>query len=245
VKTEFLVGTSGWSYKDWKGVFYPDGIPTTSWIEFYAKTFNTVELNMSFYRTPADKTINGWLKKIPNGFRFCLKAYRGITHYSRLADKGMVERHHELVGKFGRAAVCTLFQFPPSFAFNDDNLSRIDTLLSLFKKEHDYTIEFRHKEWWNEKTYRLLEGRAAFCTVSGLGMPADLKVTSKVIYIRFHGGRYNTLYKDSELNEWSKKIVNAVRMNKGIKRVYAYFNNDYKGYAVKNAITLKELLINA
>lgn len=245
MKTEILIGTSGWSYKDWKGAFYPKDLPNTSWIEFYAKSFNTVELNMSFYRTPSDKIVEGWLKKIPRGFRFSLKAHRGITHYGRTGNRESVEMHSELIKKFGKAAVCTLFQFPPSFIYNDENLLRIKALLSLIGKGHDCALEFRHKDWWNDKTYRLLEGRAAFCTVSGLGMPQDLVITAKHIYLRFHGVRYNTLYKDDELKEWAGKVVAAAVTKEKIKRIYAYFNNDYKCYAVRNALTLKELLINA
>ena len=180
---DIFIGTSGWSYKHWKMVFYPEKLPQNRWLSFYAEHFGTVEINMTFYRTPSGKTVAGWLEKSPDDFSFTIKASRYITHVKRTdrIDES-VEKLYSLMDQFGRKGRCILFQLPPSFGRDGENVKRIDTLLSMLDRRYDHAFEFRHTSWWTDEGYALLRGRAAFCTVNGLGMPDDTVVTDRIAY---------------------------------------------------------------
>jgi uncharacterized protein YecE (DUF72 family) len=237
-----LIGTSGWSYKHWKGVFYPEKLPQNRWLSFYAEHFKTVEINMTFYRTPTEKTVAGWLEKTPDDFSFTIKASRYITHVKRTdtIDES-IEKLYSLMEQFGRKGRCILFQLPPSFDRSGENVKRIDTLLAMLDRRYDHAFEFRHTSWWADEGSELFRGRAAFCTVNGLGMPDDTVVTDRIAYFRFHGKHYDTSYSDEELSRCAERITSLLQ--EGIERVYVYFNNDFYGYAVQNAKRLRELIL--
>jgi uncharacterized protein YecE (DUF72 family) len=240
-----IIGTSGWSYKHWRGVFYPDNLASGKWLSYYSQHFKSVEINMTFYRTPNEKTIKGWLSKSTAGFIFTIKASRYITHVRMLEDiEESVDKLYSMAKGFDEKGGCILFQLPPSFHQCDDNMQRVDGLLKLLDRRYDHAIEFRHRSWWNDECYELLRGRAAFCSVDGLGMPTDLVVTDEILYLRFHGKRYDSLYADDELREYAVRIKSTT-VDHGIKRIYIYFNNDMNGYAVLNARTLKEILLDS
>jgi len=236
-----LIGTSGWSYKHWKGVFYPEKLPQNRWLPFYAEHFKTVEINMTFYRTPTEKTVAGWIEKTPDDFFFTIKASRYITHVRRTdsIDESL-EKLYSLMERFGRKGICVLFQLPPSFHRDAVSMQRIDALLGMLDRGYYHAFEFRHTSWWTDEGYELLRGRAAFCTVNGLGMPDDTVATDRIAYFRFHGNRYDTSYSDEELSRFAERIISILQ--EGTERVYVYFNNDLHGYAVQNAKRLRELL---
>lgn len=234
------IGTSGWSYDDWSKRFYPKNLKSNKWIIYYSKHFNTVELNMSFYRFPSKKVLEGWYKKLPADFKMTVKASRRITHFKKLKNiddllNAFYKRVSHLKDKLG----CILFQLPPSLKY-DKNL--LNKFLENLDNRRNNVIEFRDESWWNKNTYSLLEKyNTSFCVVSGLDMPDDVKITSNLSYFRFHGPykAYASKYSESQLKKWAQKIKKT--KNK-CGSVYCYFNNDFRGYAVKNAKKLKDLI---
>lgn len=240
-----IIGTSGWSYKHWRGVFYPEGLAPNRWLAYYANYFDSVEINMTFYRTPNEKTIQGWLSRTTENFIFTIKASRFITHVQRLEGiEESVDKLYSLAGSFKEKGRCILFQLPPSFHRNGDTVQKVGALLGLLDRRYDHAIEFRHGSWWSEECYELLRNRAAFCSVDGLDMPGDLVATNEILYLRLHGGRYDSLYADDELRRYADRIQ-SITADRGIKRIYIYFNNDLNGYAIGNAMTLKKLLLDS
>jgi len=232
------IGTSGWHYADWQGRFYPDKLPRNKWFEYYAKEFDTVEINNTFYHQPKETTFQNWHKQAPRNFLFTVKANRFITHIKRLKDpKEPLERFLEGVKLLKGNLGPILYQLPPSF---HKDLDRLESFLKVLPKKLIAVFEFRHESWFSQDTYGLLrEFNAGFCIHDMPGMEVSHVVTSDVIYVRFHGptGRYQGNYSKSALREWSEWIRENM---KGKKAVFAYFNNDYNAYAIYNAKTLKE-----
>ncbi len=235
----YFIGTSGWNYDHWKGRFYPDGLPKREWFVHYARYFSTVEVNYSFYRWPSPETIAKWSRQAPAGFKYTLKAPRTITHVRRLKDvEPKVDDFYDLASGLGRAKGCHLFQLPPSFAPTETNFERLRRFVAALDGRRDNAVEFRQSGWWTARTYDLLrKHKVSFCVVSGLGMPEDVVVTSGVAYFRFHGEGYSTGYSDAELEAYAR-IMEGLEC----KRVYAYFNNDARAFAVRNALKMKDLL---
>lgn len=245
---KFWIGTSGYVYWHWKGLFYPKDLPTYKWFDFYARHFNTVEINASFYRWPKESTIKGWknrakkLEKEGKEFIFTLKANQMITHIKKLSNvKKIVKDFYKVVSLLEPYLGCILFQLPPSLKFDEKNEKKLREFLKCLNKRYRNVIEFRHASWWNEKTYELMEDNAIFCITSAPKLPEDFVKTHDVIYLRFHGKKiwYGSNYSEKELREWSEKIKKSKA-----KEVYCYFNNDFNAFAVENAIKLKQLLEN-
>jgi len=236
------IGTSGWSYDHWKEKFYPASMKSSEWLSFYAEEFNSVEVNMSFYRWPTDELLEGWSARTPSGFKFSMKAPRTITHYGRLEDaKIQVKDFYDVTSSLGRKTGCHLFQLPPSFDRTDENIGSLRDFLEILDARRDNTIEFRHKSWWSEDIYELLEKNGiGFCTVSGLGMPKEIVCTSGIFYSRFHGDMYSTEYPFDSLKKYAKAINGL-----GADKVYIYFNNDTNAFAPKNAEMMKNILLEA
>lgn len=239
---EFYIGTSGWSYKHWKGIFYTDNLSEKEWLRFYSDSFNSVEVNMTFYRYPREIAVRNWGERTPDDFVFTLKAPQVITHLRRLGGiEGSLYRLYDLMDILGDKGRSVLFQMPPSFHLTPENIKRVDSLLKLLDDRYDHAIEFRHKSWWCDECYDLLHGRCGFCCVDGLGMPREIIATNRVLYMRFHGGYYNRLYNDHEIAAYAGRILEVAGV-KNVKRVYIYFNNDYNGYAVRNAASMKTMI---
>jgi len=234
------IGTSGWSYQHWRGVFYPEGVPASRWLEFYAGRFDTLEINASFYRVPAEKTFLTWRDATPDGFLFAVKVDRRITHYQKLggvADlwRDFLSRCEQLGPKRG----CLLLQFPPSFGLDIDAVA---SFLRLVPRGVRCAFEFRHRGWFTQEVYDLLhEHNAALCRSSAPGFPDADVATADFIYLRMHGGSslYASKYSDAELRRWAAAL--RKRLAEG-RDVYVYFNNDAHGHAVENALTLRKLV---
>jgi uncharacterized protein YecE (DUF72 family) len=241
----YYVGTSGWSYDHWINVFYPEDLKKKQWLSFYSQHFATVELNMSFYRYPFKNMLKGWKNKLPQDFKMTFKAHRQITHRKKFQDvKENLERFYAMVGELGSQAGCVLFQVPPSFRNNAENRAILTAFLELTDPAFDNVMEFRHTLWWDQDIIHMLGNHhVAFCTVSGLGMPPDIMVSNDFAYFRFHGPdqAYASEYTDEQLENWAGIIHDAIEQN-DIQRVYCYFNNDFHGYAVKNAKRLNQML---
>ncbi len=233
------IGCSGWYYNHWREVFYPESLDKKEWLSYYTKFFNTVEINASFYRIPFSGVVKGWYKKSPSSFLFTLKANRKITHEGTPGEnKEILRRFYGLSEILKEKLGCVLFQFPPSLRRNDEILKRFLEGLAPNKRN---VIEFRHKSWFNDAVYKILEqNNTGFCIISAPGLPEDIVVTSSFSYIRWHGKKrwYRYEYSKMELERW-KKIIKELS-KKG--DVFGYFNNDFYGYAVKNALEIKGLL---
>lgn len=232
------IGTSGFSYLHWKENFYPKELPTKDWLDFYSQTFSTVELNTTFYHLPLENTVKNWHSQVPKNFLFALKASRYITHQKKLHDSQkslqiFYQRIKSLKNKIGPI----LFQLPPSFKINKDLLLEFVTNL---KPPFSYVFEFRHDSWYVDEIYDLLkEYDIALCITDLNGKLSPEEITSHFTYIRLHGPKkaYKGSY-GSKLKEWKNKIVDwSSRAS-----VYCYFDNDEKGFAVKDAKKLKKML---
>jgi len=236
----YHLGTSGWSYKDWKGRFYPEELPQKDWLPYYGEHFNTVEINMTFYRFPKPETLQGWLDKVPAHFKFTLKANRQITHFKKIKGvKNEVRYFYVLANSLEEKLGCILFQLPPSLTMD---LDLLEEFLSILSTKYKNVIEFRHESWYTEKVYKLLETyKVIFCIVSSSKVPKTVVETTETTYSRFHGltGGYRYSYLDEELKRWAETIKKTKS-----KECYIYFNNDYQAHAVANCRTLGEILQN-
>jgi uncharacterized protein YecE (DUF72 family) len=240
MKPRYYIGTSGWHYNHWKGNFYPSGMPPKDWLKFYARNFNTVEINFSFYRLPLESTFSNWRQEAPPGFCFAVKSSRFITHIKRLKDSGELENTFVTRAKRLEASLGPiLYQLPPVFHRDDDRLA---DFLAVLDKNLRHVFEFRHSSWMNEDVFGLLrKHNAGFCIFDMPGFTSPVLATTDFAYFRFHGkgDLYSGKYPDSDLTEWAKKIQ---QISGGLKTVYIYFNNDAGGYAIQNARTIRGYL---
>lgn len=234
------IGTSGWIYPHWRGVFYPADLPATKWLTYYAAHFPTVEINYSFYRLPSEQAFRGWAKDAPQGFRFAVKASRYLTHMKKLR-----EPQEPLQRFLGRARLLReklgpiLYQLPPRWRCN---LPRLRDFLACLPADLTHVFEFRDPSWLNERVLALLEAHGVvFCVFSYPGLTCPVRTTSTVAYIRLHGAEtpYASCYSEEELQWWAEQIEGLLAKE---YTVYVYFNNDALGYAVRNACRLRELL---
>lgn len=238
-KPKIFVGTSGWTYDDWVGIFYPPDLPPAERIRYYAEHFPAVELNASFYRLPTANMIAAWNRRLPDSFHMAVKGWRSITHLAKLSDcQDKVELFLSRVQGLKTLRVI-LWQLPPSLHLD---LPRVDDFLGSLPKNFRYAVEFRHRSWWTEETAELLRRHeAAFVAVSHPRLPADVFDTTDFVYVRFHGlgkqlYRYN--YSTSELEEWVERLRPFLKS----RTVYAFFNNDWEGHAIRNARQFSEML---
>lgn len=235
---EYRVGCSGWIYPHWAGLFYPEGLPEREWFQFYARVFDTVEVNATFYRFPSEAMVKAWLGKAPQGFLFTLKAFRGITHLRKFrGTEELVRRFYQRGEILAEKLGGFLFQLPPNLKYNRDLLLRI---LDQLDPRHRNTLEFRHPSWFTEEVVELLRERGvAMCIVSAPELPELVVTSAKHAFVRFHGKGvwYAHRYSKRELEEWAKRVRELP-----VEVVFCYFNNDWNAWAVENAQTLKELL---
>jgi uncharacterized protein YecE (DUF72 family) len=199
-----LVGTSGWSYKEWKGSFYPAKLPQEEMLAFYATRFSTVEVNNSFYRIPSEKVLAGWAAQVPTDFSFVVKASRRVTHNSRLADQdGSLEYFLHAVNPLGDRLGPTLFQLPPTFK---KDAARLGDFLARLPRRWRAAMEFRHSSWFDDEIYELLRSRdVALVAVDedeSEGTGAPLVLTASWGYLRLRRGAYDP----SALDGWAERI---------------------------------------
>jgi uncharacterized protein YecE (DUF72 family) len=234
------IGTSGWNYKHWIGRFYPQGLPQAELLSFYAKYFDTVEVNNSFYQLPKLHTFTNWRKTVPADFRFAVKASRFITHMKKLkaprtSSQKLFTRIERLRGTLGPI----LFQLPPHWRCDEDRLARY---LDSLSATHQYAFEFRDSSWLTESVYALLkQHNVAFCIHDFRGTQTPSEITADFTYIRMHGphkAAYSGSYSAEALQRWAQDIKD---WRKHLKDIYVYFNNDVEGHAVTNALQLREL----
>ncbi|MBC8387054.1 MAG: DUF72 domain-containing protein [Actinobacteria bacterium] len=234
------IGTSGWSYNNWIGKFYPKDLKKIEWLKYYAKYFNTVEINYSFYHLPKKETLKKWLHITPANFLFILKASRYITHIKRLVDcNESLIRFLDVSSELGEKLGPILFQMPPNMKKDKERLKKF---LEILPKNCSYAFEFRDESWFCNDIYRLLNKfRCAIVISSSPKFPIHYKITGNFCYMRMHGNRelYSSSYTEDELRKVAKFISKNQKNN---IQTYIYFNNDIEGYAVDNAKLLLELI---
>ena len=233
---ELRIGCSGWSYKHWRGSFYPDGLPAKRQFDCYASRFDTAEINGSFYRLPSEAAVQAWADKAPDGFLFAWKASRYITHNKKLKDcADSIELVFGRMAPLGEHFGPVLFQLPPNLHFNP---GRLADFLDLLPPERRCTFEFRHPSWYVDETFELLaKAGAALCISDHHDAPSPWAATAPFVYIRGHGpgGRYVGRYPEAELKRWAGRI-DAWRAED--RDVYAYFDNDIGTAAPADALRL-------
>jgi uncharacterized protein YecE (DUF72 family) len=227
------VGTSGWHYADWRGLFYPARGSTSRWLEIYAARFATVEINATFYRLTSEATLRSWHDAVPDDFVFAVKASRYLTHVRRLRDpKEPVELLLERTAALGSKRGPILLQLPPDFSVD---LDRLDETLTAFGSASRVVVELRHPSWENADTRRVLERHgAALCWTDRRGPTGPEWSTGGFGYIRFHAGRAQPApcYGEAALRSWAQRL--ASRWSNRAD-VFAYFNNDQRGCAPHDA----------
>ncbi|MEV4397186.1 DUF72 domain-containing protein [Nonomuraea sp. NPDC049607] len=227
-----LVGTSGWQYKDWRGVLYPEGVPQRLWLETYAAEFPTVESNNAFYRLPAPETFAAWRERTPAGFVMAVKASRFLTHIKRLSEpEEPVARLMRAAGELKEKLGPVLLQLPPTLRAD---AALLDRCLGCFPGGVRVAVEPRHDSWWTGEVREVLLARgAALCWADRLGRPlTPLWRTADWGYVRLHEGLAapRPSYGDAALRSWVRRVAEA-----GWRDVHVYFNNDPGGAAVRDA----------
>ncbi len=235
------VGCSGWNYKHWRERVYPAGLAAPRWLAHYASLFDTVEVNATFYRLPRPSAVANWVEQSPDGFVFAVKASRYLTHIKRLTDLGEgVRRFYEHIEPLARSPKMgpVLWQLPESFHRDDDRLAA--ALEALPPGRHCF--EFRHQSWFADDVYALLRERGCALVIGdNPKRPFQThELTTDWTFVRFHYGRRGRggNYSERELDAWAERIA---RWRERIE-VFAYFNNDWNGYAVRNGISLARKL---
>lgn len=241
-----FIGTSGWSYRSWRGDFYPPGVSSRGFLGFYASRFDTAEINCSFYHVPPPQTYQKWAAEVPRHFVFSVKASRMITHVRQLSDVrttwGTFVHHARMLGcHLGPI----LLQFPESFRVDLPRLSRFlhQTQTHVWNSPRlRLAFEFRHGSWFTDEVYALLRRHdVALCIADSTRYPRRDVVTAHFAYLRFHGRDelFASSYADEALTAEARGIRQHLR--RGLD-VYVYFNNDANGHAVRNAETLRHMI---
>jgi len=235
-KPAIHIGTSGWSYKHWKKIFYPEGLKQTDWLKFYADHFATTEINTSFYHLPATATTAHWKEKSPADFIFCPKMSRYLTHMKKLNDpEESMERFFDSFVPLKRKIGPVLVQLPASLGFH---LDKAENFYKLCKKQYGYyrfAMEVRHDSWLSDESIALMKkyNIAFVISQSGTGFPYAELVTAQHIYVRLHGpgALYASNYSDEQLMEFATLFK---KWKADGHSVWAFFNNDIFGYAFEN-----------
>ena len=235
------IGCSGFHYKDWRGRFYPEKLAMKNWFDYYARFFDTVELNVTFYRFPQLSFLQGWYQKCPEHFRFSVKAPKAITHYKQFHDSArMITDFYETINnglqeKLGPV----LFQLPPRLGYDEERLERI---INSLNPSFNNVVEFRHETWWRDDVYKALaDHNIAFCGMSHPSLPDDVIINTSSVYYRFHG--VPNLYRSPYSKGFLQGVIEAVKSNNQVKTGWFYFNNDFDAVGVRNAEDMIALIV--
>ncbi len=235
-----LIGTSGWSYKEWVGPFYEK---KTGMFSHYAQFFHTAEINSTFYRYPSEGMIGGLRRNAPPGFVFATKLPKLITHDKWLnLDKGVENDTHRFLGLMQPLAERLgpiLIQLRPKFNY-DEHVGALEDYLDMVPKNYEWAVEFRHKSWMRDETFEILrKHNAAYTVVDEPLLPSDLHVTADFAYVRWHGHGaslwYDYEYREDQLDSWVPKVK---EITSKVRRTYGYFNNHFNANAIKNAVEM-------
>ncbi len=244
MKKSIHIGTSGWSYKHWKEIFYPPKLKPAEWIAFYSEHFDTTEINRSFYRLPTQETVIEWTKKVPKDFLFCPKMSRYLTHMKKLSDpEEPLERFFNVFEPMQKMMGPVLIQLPALLKFNYDKAEHLYHLLKTSYRKYEFVMEVRHNSWLDDDSLTLMTkyNIGLVISQSGAHFPYSEMITAKNIYIRFHGPHalYASSYSDEMLKDFAKKFK---KWEKEGHEIWAFFNNDVNGYAIGDAKRLIEIV---
>lgn len=234
------IGTSGWSYKGWKGKFYPENLRQEDYLTHYARHFKVAEINSSFYRLPTASTVQKWIEQVPKEFLFCPKISRYLSHMKKLNDpEEPLKRFFDVFAIMKKQMGPVLVQLPANVTFNATTEKAFYEALKNNYPEFSIAIEVRDESWYSEESIALMKKyHISLVMAQSELFPYKEEITAKDIYLRFHGPKelYASCYPAHTLREYSKKMRSWVSEG---HRVWAFFNNDVNGYAVDNA---KELM---
>lgn len=241
MQKKWLIGCSGFHYREWKEEFYPKGLPQAKWFSFYTQHFNTLELNVSFYRFPRLSSLQNWYDKAPEGFIFSAKAPRLITHFKKFVDtQGLINDFYAVLREGLRNKLgCVLFQLPPQLIYS---ASKLDSIISQLDHSFTNVIEFRHDSWWREDVIqRLSQDNISFSGVSFPKIEHDQPiVNTEIVYYRFHG--VPRLFYSEYSEGFLQKTFNAIAASEKAGTVYLYFNNTASTAALHNAGFVQQLV---
>jgi len=226
------IGTSGWLYRHWRGRLY-DGLPQSKWFDAYVEQFDTVELNVTFYRQPKPEVFDAWARRVPEGFLYAVKASRFLTHIKRLREpRQSVEILMEGASRLGPHLGPILVQLPPDLEVEVD---RLDETLGEFPAGQRVVVEPRHKSWFTDEVFEVLRRHGAALCWADRRRPLTPEVeTADWGYVRFHSGLASPrgCYREGELEAWVARLVRGWPSDAD---VFAFFNNDYHGCAPRDA----------
>jgi uncharacterized protein YecE (DUF72 family) len=236
------VGCSGWQYKDWRGIVYPAELPQRRWFEHYQELFDTVELNSTFYRLPSPSTVEGWAAAARPNFVFAVKLGAFGSHRMKLGDAASwLPNHLDRVDRLGEHLGPTLVQLPPRWKRNAE---RLDEFLSVAPRSKRWAVELRERSWLHDDVFDVLRRHGAALCVHDLLADHPFVLTTDWTYVRFHGPHalarpYHGSYGAARLERWANRLDDVLAAGRD---VYAYFNNDWFGHAVRDATRLRNLL---
>lgn len=234
------IGTSGWHYPHWRGVFYRPEMPSSEYLRHYCQQFDSVEINNSFYQLPAPSTLQSWRDTVPAGFVFAVKASSYITHRKKLKDpEETTGRFFAAIRTLGEKLGPVLFQLPPRWRAD---AARLEAFLAALPRGVRYAFELRDPSWFEPRVEDVLRRYgAAFCIYEFDWRLSPITVTADFVYVRLHGpeGAYSGRYGRRRLNPWAERIR---RWRADQLDVYVYFDNDEAGYAVQDALELRQML---
>jgi len=236
-----FIGTSGWTYGHWKGIFYPAELAKSRWFDYYASRFNAVEINATFYRAFQEQTYQKWKERAPHGFGYVLKAPKVITHQELLKDaEAEIQSFYRSAQLLEETFEMILLQVAPNQPYD---LGLLQCALQAFPDPSRIAVEFRHERWFNREVEGLLASLGAvYCNVDSPRQQLTEVLTSDRAYLRLHGRRH--WYADDYTAEELHQVAELTRrlVSRGARRVYIFFNNDFGGYAPANALTLQRIL---
>jgi uncharacterized protein YecE (DUF72 family) len=236
------VGCSGWSYKDWRGLVYPEKAPARTWFSLYAQRFDTVEINNTFYRLPAPETVEAWAAQAPADFVYALKVGQFGSHRMKLRDAASwLPNHVDRATRLGRALGPNLLQLPPRWK---RNVERLEEFLAAAPSTMRWAVELREPSWLHDDVFAALARHHAALCIHDLLPDHPWVLTADWTYVRFHGPdalnvKYWGRYGPSRLAPFAARFAGLVDEGKD---VYAYFNNDHQAHAVADAAWLADEL---
>lgn len=240
MSSQIRIGTSGWVYPHWRGIFYPQDLRQPDWYHYYARHFDTVEINYSFYRLPSKETFDKWRKQAPTGFIYAVKANRFLTHLKRLKDVAEpLERFLSHASRLEEKLGPILWQLPPKWRADP---ARLEAFAELLPMDMIHVFEFRDPRWFIQPVRRILERFGLTCCIFDMpNLRCPEWITSSTIYLRFHGSQlvYGGRYGREGLQPWTERMRRWLADGHFI---YVYFNNDAFGYAIEDARSLSDLL---
>lgn len=239
MKKNITIGCSSYNNRYWKGIFYPEDLPSAKWFEYYCQHFDTFEINATFYKFPTLRIMENWYKKAPENFRYAVKAPKLITHTKKFIDceTQLAEFYHACSAGLKEKLGYVLFQFPPGFHYDSEKLKNIIANLNPRFKN---VLEFRHESWWITEVWNLLsKNNITFCSVNYPNLPSTIFSSDAVVYVRLHGKPqlFYSPYTTAELTDLAEELNNSKQTQKAV----VYFNNTASTAGILNALELKQI----